>query len=111
MRRGLALWELGGLDHYLFVTVSTTILLLTSTMLLVYASSIVSTVVDCEALTRPANGQVDTSSGTTYNQVATYNCDTGYSLVGSSTRACQASGMWSSTEPVCIGEYIYLQAS
>ena len=111
MRRGLVRRELGGLDHYLFVTVSTTILLLTSTMLLVNASSVVSTVVDCGALTHPLNGRVDTSSGTTYNQVATYSCDTGYNLFGFSTRTCQTSGMWSSTAPVCVGEYIYLQAS
>ena len=69
------------------------------------------TVVNCEALTRPPNGQVDTSSGTTYNQVATYSCDTGYNLVGSSSRTCQTNGMWSSTAPVCVGMYIYLQAS
>ena len=71
--------------------------------------SVVSTVVDCEALTHPLDGQVNTSSGTTYNQVATYSCDTGYNFVGPPTRTCQDSGMWSSTAPVCVGEYIYLQ--
>ena len=62
------------------------------------------TVVDCRALNVP-NGQVDTSSGTTYNQVATYICNTGYNLVGSSTRTCQANAMWSSSAPVCECEH------
>ena len=64
------------------------------------------TVVDCGALTHPLSGQVNISSGTTYNQVAIYSCDTGYNLVGSPSRICQANGMWSSTAPSCECEYI-----
>ena len=93
--------ELGGLDHYLFATVS--ILLPT----LFVAITKTSTVVDCGVLS-VTNGQVNTSSGTTYNQVATYSCDTGYNLVGSLTRTCQVNGSWSFTAPVCECESDFL---
>ena len=61
------------------------------------------TVVDCGALTDPANGQVSHTAGTTFGETATYSCDAGYSLVGSSTRMCQATGMWSGRAPTCQG--------
>ena len=38
---------------------------------------------------------------TTVNSVATYYCNTGYDLVGTETRTCMASGMWSGIEPTC----------
>ena len=64
------------------------------------------TVVDCGVLAPPFDGQVDISSGTTYNEVATYSCDIPYhNLVGSSTRTCQANGTWSLTAPVCERVY------
>ena len=59
---------------------------------------------DCGTLTDPANGQVNHTAGTTFGQTATYSCDTGYTLVGDSTRTCQADGMWSGNEPTCISE-------
>ena len=60
-------------------------------------------VVDCGNLTDPANGQVDLTSGTTFGQTATYSCNTGYNLVGDSTRTCQATGVWSGSAPTCQG--------
>ena len=57
---------------------------------------LLSTVVDCGTLTNPANGQVSTNGKT-----ATYNCNTGYNLVGDSTRTCQAIGNWSGSAPTC----------
>ena len=60
-------------------------------------------VVDCGNLTDPANGQVDLTSGTTFGQTATYSCNTGYNLVGDSTRTCQATGQWSGSAPTCQG--------
>ena len=36
--------------------------------------------------TDPANGQVNHTAGTTMGQTATYSCNTGYNLVGDSTR-------------------------
>ena len=60
-------------------------------------------VVDCGNLTDPANGQVTHTSGTTFGQTATYSCNTGYNLVGDSTRTCQAAGEWSGSAPTCVG--------
>ncbi|XP_064386497.1 sushi, von Willebrand factor type A, EGF and pentraxin domain-containing protein 1-like [Halichondria panicea] len=56
--------------------------------------------VDCGPLTVP-NGQVSTSSGTTFMNTATYTCDHGYNLIGVSDRTCQANGAWSLTAPTC----------
>ena len=58
---------------------------------------------DCGNLTDPANGQVTHTSGTTFKQTATYSCNTGYILVGDSTRTCQATGNWSGSAPTCQG--------
>ena len=61
------------------------------------------TAVDCGSLTDPANGSVTHTSGTTFGQTATYSCNTGYNLVGDSTRTCQATGNWSGSAPTCQG--------
>ena len=61
------------------------------------------TVVDCDSLYDPANGQVDHTAGTTFAQTATYSCNTGYNLVGDSVRTCQAIGNWSGRAPTCQG--------
>ena len=58
---------------------------------------------DCGNLTNPANGQVSQAAGTTFGQTAVYSCNTGYNLVGDSTRTCQADGMWSGSETTCQG--------
>ena len=63
-----------------------------------------STVVDCRTLHTTTNGQVSYPNRTTFRQIATYSCNTGYNLVGDSTRRCQADGMWSGSEPTCISE-------
>ena len=65
--------------------------------------------VDCGNLTDPANGKVDHSAGTTVGQTATYSCNTGYNLVGDSTRTCQASGNWSGSAHTCAGIQAYTQ--
>lgn len=56
---------------------------------------------DCGNLTDPADGSVSFSSGTTYQSVATFNCDTGYTLEGEETRTCQANETWSNIGPSC----------
>ena len=61
------------------------------------------TVVNCGTLTDPANGQVSHTTGTVFGQRATYSCDTGYNLVGDSTRICRATGVWSGSAPTCQG--------
>ena len=37
--------------------------------------------------------------------VATYTCDTGYTLNGGTTRTCGSDGVWSGSAPVCQGIY------
>ncbi len=43
--------------------------------------------------------------------MATYTCDTGYTLNGGTTRICESNGMWSGSAPVCqrkwMGMYVY----
>ena len=65
------------------------------------------TAVDCGTLTDPDNGSVNHTAGTTFGKTATYSCDTGYSLVGDSTRTCQATGNWSGSAPTCQGMLLY----
>ena len=61
---------------------------------------------DCGSLPDPANGQVDHTAGTSLGQTAIYSCNTGYNLVGDSTRTCQATGNWSGSAPTCQGMYV-----
>lgn len=56
--------------------------------------------VDCESLSAPDNGAVNDIL-TTYQSVATYQCNIGYNLIGESNRTCQANGNWSGMEPIC----------
>ena len=58
--------------------------------------------VDCGPLSNPANGQVDITSGTSINSVATYSCYTGYNVTGESTRICTADGQWTPAAPTCV---------
>ena len=59
--------------------------------------------VDCGTPITPANGQISHTAGTTFGQTATYSCNTGYRVVGGSTRTCQATGRWSGSAPTCQG--------
>ncbi len=57
--------------------------------------------ITCGALSGPSNGMVDVSNSGLYPSVATYACNGGYDLFGSSTRTCQTDGSWSGTAPTC----------
>ena len=65
----------------------------------------------CPALTPPDNGTVSISSGVNYLSVgstATYSCDPGYTLLGSTTRTCEdpdrdSVGTWTGSMPNCQG--------
>ena len=35
--------------------------------------------------------------------VATYTCNTGYTLIGDSTRTCGSDELWSGSDPTCEG--------
>ena len=58
--------------------------------------------IDCGDLDDPPNGQV-TLTGTTFGSMATYECDSGFTLVGNQVRTCEDDGNWSGTEPICDG--------
>jgi hypothetical protein len=58
-------------------------------------------VIDCGPLGDPANGEVSVSS-TTFSSVATYSCNTGYTLTGDDMRTCLETGLWSGSELTCI---------
>ncbi len=60
----------------------------------------------CPDLTVPANGMISYNMGTAsprpVNTVATYTCDTGYTLTGGiTTRTCESDGVWSGSTPTC----------
>ncbi len=57
----------------------------------------------CERLLDITNGQVFLS-GVTVDSAAVYRCNTGFELVGDSSRTCQSSGLWSGAEPSCTRE-------
>ena len=57
---------------------------------------------DCRLLESPADGTVIYSnSATTYQEVATFSCDTGYDRIGGATRTCLDDGMWGGASPIC----------
>ena len=64
---------------------------------------------DCGFLTDPANGQVSHTAGTTFGQMATYSCDTGYNLVGDGNQTCRATGVWSGCAPTCQGMLLEIE--
>ena len=56
--------------------------------------------VDCGTLDPPTDGSIDLPA-TTFESVASYRCDTGFTLAGPATRTCQADGTWSDDAPIC----------
>ncbi|XP_064386674.1 sushi, von Willebrand factor type A, EGF and pentraxin domain-containing protein 1-like [Halichondria panicea] len=60
----------------------------------------------CSDLPSLTNGMISYSgAGSTNNRpvdtVATFSCDTGYTLNGGATKTCGSDGMWSGLDPVC----------
>ena len=66
------------------------------------------TSVTCSDLPSLTNGDIDYGGGSTNSRsvdtVATYTCDTGYTLTGGSTRTC-VSGGWSGSAPTCQSKW------
>ncbi|XP_065841870.1 CUB and sushi domain-containing protein 1-like [Oscarella lobularis] len=57
-------------------------------------------VVTCASLSTPLNG-VKTGTSVTYGSIVKFSCKSGYTLSGSSSRSCSASGDLTGTQPVC----------
>lgn len=70
--------------------------------LLIYPISLFTVAPICPKLPSPANGKV-TVSGQGSNVLATYQCNRGFSLVGTRSRSCR-NGVWLGTAPVCRGK-------
>ena len=58
------------------------------------------TVISCEKLSYPENGDVK-FDGVTVGSTALYSCIDGFTLRGNSTRKCLGSGIWSGEKPKC----------
>ncbi|XP_065195260.1 CUB and sushi domain-containing protein 1-like [Sycon ciliatum] len=58
------------------------------------------TPVDCGDPGIPPNGD-RTGDSTIYNSELSFTCDTGYLRLGSVTRRCQPSSVWSGSQPIC----------
>ena len=63
-------------------------------------SSQLFTVYDCEFPAALADGTIS-APVTTWNAVATYECNQGYDLDGTATRTCQHGGQWSGEAATC----------
>lgn len=63
-------------------------------------------VIKCMELHSPTSG-TSTCSGplgsSSYGATCQFACDEGYTLDGPSTLQCEASGLWSSSQPSCVG--------
>ncbi|XP_030846640.1 E-selectin [Strongylocentrotus purpuratus] len=57
--------------------------------------------ISCGALSSPSNGRVSCSDSSYYNSLCSVSCNEGYTLQGSSVRACGESGSWSGSNPSC----------
>ena len=58
--------------------------------------------VNCSQLMEPMNGTMSCSlSMILYKDICSFTCDTGYVLIGSSTRTCQIDGNWSGSQVNC----------
>ncbi len=58
----------------------------------------------CPTRSPPVNGDVSVSTHNVEG-VASFSCENGYELSGSSRCTCLATGSWSEEVPVCIGTF------
>ena len=63
-----------------------------------------STANPCPMLSTPRNGQVVMTNENLFGSIATYSCDFGFRRIGTGTRQCQPTGIWTETPPGCYGK-------
>ena len=56
---------------------------------------------DCGDVVVPIHG-TKMGNSTTYGATLEFKCDVGYQLWGSEVRICQAGGIWSGSQPICL---------
>lgn len=56
--------------------------------------------VKCDLPENPVNGKAIYTS-IAYNAVVSYECKTGYTIVGASTRRCSSDAKWTGQQPTC----------
>ena len=69
------------------------------------------TVIDCEPLSNPVHGRVNTPTGTMFNSLAMYSCNVGYMIAGVSIRVCSTDRVWLPDAPTCQGielQFLYI---
>ncbi|XP_035665048.1 sushi, von Willebrand factor type A, EGF and pentraxin domain-containing protein 1-like, partial [Branchiostoma floridae] len=69
------------------------------------------TAVQCAALTPPTNGAVNPTGATSFPNMVSFTCNTGYVLTGTATASCKADGSWSNAVPTCSRRQCPLLAS
>lgn len=52
------------------------------------------------------NGHIGLSAGTVLGSIATYSCDTGFSLNGVMVRECGTDGSWADSVPTCMSKQV-----
>ena len=67
--------------------------------------------VECEQLSAPANGYFKAACNHVYDSVCEFDCNTGYNLVGSSTRRCQSDKTWSGTAVQCDSKFSVISSA
>lgn len=79
------------------------ILILASLVPLISNSTLTPSARECPTLSAPPNGKIDGCSPgmQTTGRVCTFECDDGYTLVGSSSRFCTPRGKWTGTASLC----------
>ena len=76
----------------------------TSSIVMILYDNVPFYAVVCLSLSPVSNGMISYSDPRKgVGSVAHHTCDTGYTLIGGSSRTCQSDGTWSGSAPTCVG--------
>ena len=74
--------------------------LITTPISMQFAYAFVIILGTCGSLSSPSYGRVSVTTHDDGDR-ATYTCNSGFTVVGPSTRTCLSDGSWSESEPIC----------